>query len=278
MKKTRKKITNGIIFIIVAVYAVVSVYPLIWVILQSFKSESQFLQSIWSLPSSLHFENYQTAFTTGKLGLYFFNTVKNTAATLVVDLVLITLAAFAFSKLKMKFKKFFYYFILINMLIPTPIILLPMYLQVLNMNIQNTLAAIVFPYYQGFAPLGLVLATNYFNNIPDEVIEAARIDGCNTPKVLISIVVPLAKPILTTLAILGGMNEWNEYMWSLTSISNTSRYTLSVGIATLRDQTSILGYTPVFAALSASAIVFVILFLCAQRTFVESIPAGAVKG
>ena len=278
MKKTRKKITNGIIFIIVAVYAVVSVYPLIWVILQSFKSESQFLQSIWSLPSSLHFENYQTAFTTGKLGLYFFNTVKNTAATLVVDLVLITLAAFAFSKLKMKFKKFFYYFILINMLIPTPIILLPMYLQVLNMNIQNTLAAIVLPYYQGFAPLGLVLATNYFNNIPDEVIEAARIDGCNTPKVLISIVVPLAKPILTTLAILGGMNAWNEYMWSLTSISNTSRYTLSVGIATLRDQTSILGYTPVFAALSASAIVFVILFLCAQRTFVESITAGAVKG
>lgn len=278
MKKTRKKITNGIIFIIVAVYAVVSVYPLIWVILQSFKSESQFLQSIWSLPSSLHFENYQTAFTTGKLGLYFFNTVKNTAATLVVDLVLITLAAFAFSKLKMKFKKFFYYFILINMLIPTPIILLPMYLQVLNMNIQNTLAAIVFPYYQGFAPLGLVLATNYFNNIPDEVIEAARIDGCNTPKVLISIVVPLAKPILITLAILGGMNAWNEYMWSLTSISNTSRYTLSVGIATLRDQTSILGYTPVFAALSASAIVFVILFLCAQRTFVESITAGAVKG
>ena len=278
MKKTRKKITNGIIFIIVAVYAVVSVYPLIWVILQSFKSESQFLQSIWSLPSSLHFENYQTAFTTGKLGLYFFNTVKNTAATLVVDLVLITLAAFAFSKLKMKFKKFFYYFILINMLIPTPIILLPMYLQVLNMNIQNTLAAIVFPYYHGFAPLGLVLATNYFNNIPDEVIEAARIDGCNTPKVLISIVVPLAKPILTTLAILGGMNAWNEYMWSLTSISNTSRYTLSVGIATLRDQTSILGYTPVFAALSASAIVFVILFLCAQRTFVESITAGAVKG
>lgn len=264
MKKTRKKITNGIIFIIVAVYAVVSVYPLIWVILQSFKSESQFLQSIWSLPSSLHFENYQTAFTTGKLGLYFFNTVKNTAATLVVDLVLITLAAFAFSKLKMKFKKFFYYFILINMLIPTPIILLPMYLQVLNMNIQNTLAAIVFPYYQGFAPLGLVLATNYFNNIPDEVIEAARIDGCNTPKVLISIVVPLAKPILTTLAILGGMNAWNEYMWSLTSISNTSRYTLSVGIATLRDQTSILGYTPVFAALSASAIVFVILF-CVHR-------------
>lgn len=204
--------------------------------------------------------------------------MKNTAATLVVDLVLITLAAFAFSKLKMKFKKFFYYFILINMLIPTPIILLPMYLQVLNMNIQNTLAAIVFPYYQGFAPLGLVLATNYFNNIPDEVIEAARIDGCNTPKVLISIVVPLAKPILTTLAILGGMNAWNEYMWSLTSISNTSRYTLSVGIATLRDQTSILGYTPVFAALSASAIVFVILFLCAQRTFVESITAGAVKG
>ena len=278
MKTMWKKSTKCIVFFLVAIYAVISVYPLIWVILQSFKTESQFLQSIWSLPTAFHWGNYVKAFTTGKLGLYFLNTVKNTAATLVVDLVLITLSAFAFSKLKMKFKGFFYYFILINMLIPTPIILLPMYLQILNMNIQNTLAAIVFPYYQGFAPLGLVLATNYFNNIPDEVIEAAKIDGCNTPKVLLTIVVPLAKPILTTLAILGGMSAWNEYMWALTSISDTSRYTLSVGIATLRDQTSILGYTPVFAALAASAMVFVVLFILSQKTFVESITAGAVKG
>ena len=90
--------------------------------------------------------------------------------------------------------------------------------------------------------------------------------------------VPLVKPMLVTLAILGGMNAWNEYMWALVSISDTSKYTLSVGIAVIRDKIAPIGYTPVFAALTVSAMVFVIIYLFAQKTFVRSITAGAVKG
>ncbi|GBG11731.1 hypothetical protein PAT3040_06576 [Paenibacillus agaridevorans] len=276
--KRRIKIGQSIVFLLVAMYSVISLNPLIWAILQSFKTEGEFLNSIWSLPSSLSFSNYETAFQKGNLSEYFWNTVRNTAATLVVDLVFITLAGFAFAKMRMKFKKGLYGLILINLLIPTPIILLPMYLLVLDLNIQNTLAAIVFPYYQGFAPLGLILITNYFRNIPDEVIESARIDGCNTAQILIKMIVPLAMPILSTLMVLGGMSAWNEFMWALISISDSSQYTLSVGISTLNDKTSILGYTPVFAALSVSAIVFIIIYLLAQRAFVQSITAGAVKG
>ena len=247
-------------------------------VLQSFKTEPEFLSSIWSLPSSLHLDNYITAFTKGNLAVYLKNTVINTGATLVVEIVFITLAAFAFSKLKMKFKNVIFYMILINMLIPTPIILLPMYLQVINLNIQNTLAAIVFPYFQGFAPLGLILLKNYMDGIPNEIIEAAKIDGCSTPRILLSIMVPLVKPMMVTLAILGGMSAWNEYMWALVSISDTSKYTLSVGIAILKDKISTLGYTPVLAALTVGAMVFVIIYLAAQKTFVRSITEGAVKG
>ncbi|MCS7462887.1 carbohydrate ABC transporter permease [Paenibacillus doosanensis] len=276
--KSRKKIVNSIIFVIVFLYACVSLYPLLWAILQSFKSEREFLTSIWSLPSGLDFTNFRTAFQKGNLATYFFNTVRNTAATLVVDLVFITLAGFAFAKMKMKFKKFLYGLILVNLLIPTPIILLPMYLLILDLHIQNSLAAIVFPYFQGFAPLGLILITNYFNNIPDEVIESARIDGCNTGQILVKMIVPLAKPILSTLTVLGGMSAWNEFMWALISISDVKKYTLSVGISTLNDKTSILGYTPVFAALTVSAMVFIVIYLLAQKAFVQSITAGAVKG
>jgi len=164
------------------------------------------------------------------------------------------------------------------MLIPTPIILLPMYLQVINLKIQNTLAAIVFPYFQGFAPLGIILLKNYMDSIPNEIIEAAKIDGCNMLQILLRIMVPLVKPMLVTLAILGGMGAWNEYMWALVSISNTQKTPLSVGIAILRDQISTLGYTTVFAALTVGAMVFVIIYLCAQKTFVRSITEGAVKG
>lgn len=275
---TKSKEVSVPVFIIMLLAAVISIYPLIWVILQSFKTEAEFLGSIWSLPSSLHFDNYIRAFEEANLLVYLKNTVINTAATLAVDLVLITLLGYAFSKLKMKFRKVFYYVILINMLIPTPIILLPMYLQVVNLGIQNTLAAIVFPYYQGFAPLGLILIKNYMDNIPNEIIESAKIDGCGTYRILWSIIVPLVKPMLVTLAILGGMNAWNEYMWALVSISDTSKYTLSVGIAVIRDKIATIGYTPVFAALTVSAMVFVVIYLFAQKTFVRSITAGAVKG
>lgn len=276
--KIRRKGVSPVIFVIALIYAVISLYPLIWVILQSFKTEQQFLNSIWSLPTSFDFSNFVTAFDKGHLSIYLKNTVVNTVATLVVELVLILLAGFAFSKLKMKFKSFFYYMILINMLIPTPIILLPMYLQVVNLGIQNTLPAIVFPYFQGFAPLGLILIKNYMDNIPDEIIEAAKIDGCNTPGILFKIICPLVKPMLVTLAILGGMGAWNEYMWALVSVSDTAKYPLSVGIAILRDQISTLGYTPVFAALTIGAMVFVVIYLLAQKTFVRSITEGAVKG
>ncbi|MCR1841613.1 carbohydrate ABC transporter permease [Murimonas intestini] len=277
-EKGRSKNVSVFVFIIVLLYALISLYPLIWVVLQSFKTEPEFLSSIWSLPSSLHLDNYITAFTKGNLAVYLKNTVINTGATLVVEIVFITLAAFAFSKLKMKFKNVIFYMILINMLIPTPIILLPMYLQVINLNIQNTLAAIVFPYFQGFAPLGLILLKNYMDGIPNEIIEAAKIDGCSTPRILLSIMVPLVKPMMVTLAILGGMSAWNEYMWALVSISDTSKYTLSVGIAILKDKISTLGYTPVLAALTVGAMVFVIIYLAAQKTFVRSITEGAVKG
>ena len=113
--------TSVITFIIMLFIALISVYPLLWVIIQSFKTEGQFLQSIWSLPTSLNFDNFVTAFQEANLAVYLKNTVVNTVATLVVDLVLVTCLGYAFSKLKMKFKKFFYYMILINMLIPTPI-------------------------------------------------------------------------------------------------------------------------------------------------------------
>ncbi|MEE0419464.1 MAG: carbohydrate ABC transporter permease [Lachnospiraceae bacterium] len=274
----RKKILRFLTFLLLVIWAVISLYPLLWVIFQAFKTESEFLSSIWTLPSGLNFDNFIVAFEKGHLGVYLKNTVRNTLVTVAVDLAFITLAGYAFTKMKMKFRKFFYYFILLNMLIPTPIILLPMYMQVVNLGIQNTLPAIVFPYYQGFAPLGLLLITNYMKEIPEEITEAARIDGCGTLGILWRIMVPLVKPMLVTLGILGGMSAWNEFLWALVSISDTNQTTLSVGIASLRDQTTNLGNTPVFAALTVAAMVFVILYLCTQKVFVRSITAGAVKG
>ncbi|MGB8450834.1 MAG: carbohydrate ABC transporter permease [Anaerocolumna sp.] len=274
----KNKLTKVFLFLFMLLAFLISVYPLLWVIIQSLKTETEFLQSIWTLPSKLNFKNYATAWNQAGMAKYFTNSVVVTVVTTFVNLVFITCAGYAFAKLKFPWKSFFYYMIIFNLLIPTAIILLPMFTMINKIHLVNTLPALVFPYFQGFAPLGLIICRSYFDDLPDELMEAGRLDGCGNQEVFVKIMLPLSKPIVATMAILSSMQVWNEYLWALTSITDQTKYTLSVGIALYNKKTETVGYTPVFAALSISTLVIVIVYLLLQKNFVKSIAAGAVKG
>lgn len=276
MKK--RTIIKWLLFLFMLIAFLISEYPLVWVVLQSLKTETEFLESIWTLPSSLNFDNYAIAWNKAGMSRYFMNSVVVTIATTVVNLVLVTSAGYAFAKLKFKGKEFFYYMIIFNLLIPTSIILLPMFTLINKIHLVNTLPALIFPYFQGFAPMGLIICRNYFADLPDELMEAGKLDGCGNMGVFLKIMLPLSRPIVATMTILSAMQVWNEYLWALTSITDESKYTLSVGIAIFNKKTETVGYTPVFAALSISALVIVAVYLCMQKQFVKSIAAGAVKG
>ena len=274
----KKNVYKLFLFLFMLLAFFISVYPLLWVVIQSLKTETEFLESIWTLPARLNFQNYATAWNDAGMSRYFMNSVVVTLVTTAVNLVFVTCAGYAFAKLKFPGKTFFYYMIIFNLLIPTAIILLPMFTMVNRMHLVNTLPALVFPYFQGFAPMGLIICRNYFEDLPDELMEAGKLDGCSNMQVFRKIMLPLAKPILATMAILSAMQVWNEYLWALTSITDESKYTLSVGVALFNKKTETGGYTPVFAALSISALVIVVVYLCMQKNFVKSIAAGAVKG
>lgn len=274
----KKNVYKLFLFLFMLLAFFISVYPLLWVVIQSLKTETEFLESIWTLPVRLNFQNYATAWNDAGMSRYFMNSVVVTLVTTAVNLVFVTCAGYAFAKLKFPGKTFFYYMIIFNLLIPTAIILLPMFTMVNRMHLVNTLPALVFPYFQGFAPMGLIICRNYFEDLPDELMEAGKLDGCSNMQVFRKIMLPLAKPILATMAILSAMQVWNEYLWALTSITDESKYTLSVGVALFNKKTETVGYTPVFAALSISALVIVVVYLCMQKNFVKSIAAGAVKG
>ncbi len=276
MKK--RTIIKWLLFLFMLIAFLISEYPLVWVVLQSLKTETEFLESIWTLPSSLNFDNYAIAWNKAGMSRYFMNSVVVTIATTVVNLVLVTSAGYAFAKLKFRGKEFFYYMIIFNLLIPTAIILLPMFTLINKIHLVNTLPALIFPYFQGFAPMGLIICRNYFADLPDELMEAGKLDGCGNMGVFLKIMLPLSRPIVATMTILSAMQVWNEYLWALTSITDESKYTLSVGIAIFNKKTETVGYTPVFAALSISALVIVAVYLCMQKQFVKSIAAGAVKG
>ena len=274
----KKNVYKLFLFLFMLLAFFISVYPLLWVVIQSLKTETEFLKSIWTLPARLNFQNYATAWNDAGMSRYFMNSVVVTLVTTAVNLVFVTCAGYVFAKLTFPGKTFFYYMIIFNLLIPTAIILLPMFTMVNRMHLVNTLPALVFPYFQGFAPMGLIICRNYFEDLPDELMEAGKLDGCSNMQVFRKIMLPLAKPILATMAILSAMQVWNEYLWALTSITDESKYTLSVGVALFNKKTETVGYTPVFAALSISALVIVVVYLCMQKNFVKSIAAGAVKG
>lgn len=274
----KKNVYKLFLFLFMLLAFFISVYPLLWVVIQSLKTDTEFLKSIWTLPARLNFQNYATAWNDAGMSRYFMNSVVVTLVTTAVNLVFVTCAGYAFAKLTFPGKTFFYYMIIFNLLIPTAIILLPMFTMVNRMHLVNTLPALVFPYFQGFAPMGLIICRNYFEDLPDELMEAGKLDGCSNMQVFRKIMLPLAKPILATMAILSAMQVWNEYLWALTSITDESKYTLSVGVALFNKKTETVGYTPVFAALSISALVIVVVYLCMQKNFVKSIAAGAVKG
>ena len=274
----KKNVYKLFLFLFMLLAFFISVYPLLWVVIQSLKTETEFLESIWTLPARLNFQNYATAWNDAGMSRYFMNSVVVTLVTTAVNLVFVTCAGYAFAKLTFPGKTFFYYMIIFNLLIPTAIILLPMFTMVNRMHLVNTLPALVFPYFQGFAPMGLIICRNYFEDLPDELMEAGKLDGCSNMQVFRKIMLPLAKPILATMAILSAMQVWNEYLWALTSITDESKYTLSVGVALFNKKTETVGYTPVFATLSISALVIVVVYLCMQKNFVKSIAAGAVKG
>ena len=274
----KKNVYKLFLFLFMLLAFFISVYPLLWVVIQSLKTETEFLESIWTLPARLNFQNYATAWNDAGMSRYFMNSVVVTLVTTAVNLVFVTCAGYAFAKLKFPGKTFFYYMIIFNLLIPTAIILLPMFTMVNRMHLVNTLPALVFPYFQGFAPMGLIICRNYFEDLPDELMEAGKLDGCSNMQVFRKIMLPLAKPILATMAILSAMQVWNEYLWALTSITDESKYTLSVGVALFNKKTETVGYTPVFAALSISALVIVVVYLWMQKNVVRSIGAGAVKG
>ena len=274
----KKNVYKLFLFLFMLLAFFISVYPLLWVVIQSLKTETEFLESIWTLPARLNFQNYATAWNDAGMSRYFMNSVVVTLVTTAVNLVFVTCAGYAFAKLKFPGKTFFYFIFIFHLLVPTGIILLPMFTMVNRMHLVNTLPALVFPYFQGFAPMGLIICRNYFEDLPDELMEAGKLDGCSNMQVFRKIMLPLAKPILATMAILSAMQVWNEYLWALTSITDESKYTLSVGVALFNKKTETVGYTPVFAALSISALVIVVVYLCMQKNFVKSIAAGAVKG
>jgi multiple sugar transport system permease protein len=262
--------------LVLAPTAIVFALPLAWMLLSSFMSNAQINQFPPTIiPDSLHVVGWDHVITQASFPRWFVNSTIVSLVCVVSNLVFCSLAGYAFARLRFRGSTTLFLLILATLVIPFQLTMIPTFIVMEKLNLTDTLGALIVP---GLAtPLGVFLMRQFFMNLPREVEEAARIDGCSRLGVLLHVALPLARPALATLAALTFLLMWNDLLWPLIAINSDDNFTLPLGLTTFQGQ-----HTTDWAAVMAGNVVTVtpvlIAFMAAQRTFIQSLTSSAVKG
>jgi raffinose/stachyose/melibiose transport system permease protein len=273
----RKKGYGSVTFVYAGLifYFLIIAYPLLWMVMSSFKSTEEIFTNSWSLPETWLVENYVAAWESG-ISSYFLNSVIVTGLSCILTVFVSALGAYGLSRFEFKGKTFILVICLGGLMLSPQVSLIPLYNIIQKLGLYNTHWALIFPYVAYRIPLTILLIRAYFLSIPKELEEAARLDGCTSIGILFRIFIPMSVPILLTTTILTAYYTWNEFMFAIIFIDDDSLRTIPAGLMQFRDalQTD---WGVLLAGLTISAAPIVILFLFMQKYFIRGIASGSVK-
>ena len=265
-------LVNGALLLL----ALVSLAPLLWMVSVSFMpagEASRFPPPL--LPSSATLDNYHEMFARTGMARNFANSVLVSVAITLGSLLFNTLAGYAFAKLRFAGRERVFQLLLAALVIPAQVAMLPLFLLMKQLGLVNTYAGVVVPALAGV--FGIFLVRQYARSIPDELLEAARIDGAGEWRIFFQIVLPMLKPVLVTLAIFTFMAAWNDFMWPLIVLTDQAHYTLPVALASLSRE-HIMDVEMMMAGAVVTVVPVLLLFLLLQRYYIQGLLLGSVKG
>lgn len=275
--KQREKISKWVVRVILAVFVLLTIYPMLFVLLTSGKTTNDFYNNIWGLPQSIEWSNYSYAWTTAGIGRYFVSSLIVVSSVVVVTLVLSALAGYALAKLDIPKANLVMIIIFTLTMLPSESVLMPMYLMMSRMRILGTHLSLILPYIGWGLAFAIYIYRNFFKTVPTEIMEAARIDGCTETKTFIRVVMPMMLPATATNAIFCFLNWWGEMLWASVDLSTSSIKTLPLGI-TAFVQSAGTDWGPLCAASCIILLPVIIFFICTQKYFIAGLTGGAVKG
>jgi multiple sugar transport system permease protein len=256
--------------------ALIFVLPLVQMVLTSFMSSAEINQFPPKLiPSSLHLEGYRALLTETPILRWFGNTVLVSTVSVVAHLVLCSAAGYGFARLKFAGRGVAFLVIIATVMIPLQLLMIPTYLMFARIGIVDTLAAAFVPWLA--SAFGIFLMRQFFLSLPVELEEAALIDGCGTWRTFRSIVLPLARPALATLAVFTLLSSWNDLLWPLVAISDDNRFTLQVGLANFQG-TRRTQWAELMAGNVIATAPLILAFLFAQKKFIATMSFTGLKG
>ena len=257
--------------------AVVMLLPLVWMVATSLETEQQTLHFppvLW--PGIPRIGNYVDVLRDSAFASWFWNTTVVTVTVVASNLVLCTLAAYAFARIRFLGRGVVYFLLLATLMVPLQVVLIPTFLIVKDLGLLDRLGALIVPNLVNV--FGIFLLVQFFRTLPIELEEAARIDGASRLSILLHIVVPLSLPALATLAVIQFLWTWNDFLWPLVTIlTNQEAFTLQLGLATFQGAHNTQWHL-VSAANIMSMVPLIVLFLVAQRAFVRGIATQGLKG
>ena len=275
MKKDIKKI---FLQIFLALFAIIQIYPLIWLILFSFKDNNEiFGGNVAGLPKVWRIQNYVSAISQANVMKYFFNSTFVTAITILLVIVLSSMTAYAIYRMNWKLSNVTLIFILLGMMIPIHAALLPLFMVLKNLKLLNTFWALIIPYTAFGLPMAIFILGSFLNGIPRELEEAAAIDGCNIYKIFFAIILPLIKPAIATVSIFTYLSTWNELMFAVTFINKKEFKTLTVGIMSMVGN-YVTKWGEIGAGLVIATLPTILIYILLSEQVQNSLTAGAVKG
>jgi raffinose/stachyose/melibiose transport system permease protein len=267
-----------IVYSIMVLFTVLTIYPILWLVLQSFKTNTTYLTTNkLSLPPSVYLGNYAFVMNQGNFFNFFKNSLIYSGVTVIVVVILSNMAGFAFAKLDFKITKLLHGLFIVGILLTMQSILIPLFLMVTAAGIHNSRWAVLIPYIALGLPMGVYLCTDFEKSIPDELLEAARIDGAGFMRIFISVILPMCVPVSVTLAIITFTGTWNEFV--LMSLMTSSEKLKAIPYMVGR-YAGALGsdYGKLFTSLTVALVPILIFYSVFRNQITKGVAAGAVKG
>ncbi|GGG52326.1 carbohydrate ABC transporter permease [Paenibacillus radicis (ex Gao et al. 2016)] len=265
-------------------YVLFTLFPLVWLLMTSFKTNREITVNTWAFPTSFNFDNYRAAWETAKIGFYAWNSLKVTVIACLVTVLFAAMTSFALSRMKFgRANKLVYNFIMFGLLVPSGALFIPLYrlIQTLTteygIKLYDSHLGLILVYSTYALPITVFIIYAFMLSIPNELEEAGIMDGLSATGIFVRVVLPISMPALVTVTILSFIGNWNEYILSQLFITSETLRTLPTGMASFND-----GYRTNFASLSAAVIISIIpvliVYFFLQRQIIEGMTAGSVKG
>lgn len=277
--KTKNKIAKTITYFFLILWAILVLFPFYWMVLTSLKSysayNSEYIPKFFTLSPTL--QNYADAFSAVPLARYFLNTIIFTVVTTAIMLVVITFAAFAFARLEFKGKNIAFILFLALMMIPNELVIITNFVTITNWNLRNTFPGLILPSVTSV--FYIYLLKENFEQIPDSLYYAAKVDGTSDFKYLLKVMIPISKPTLITITILKVIECWNSYVWPRLITDDPNYFLVSNGIQEIRENGFGRENIPaMMAAVVVISVPLIVLFLIFRNKVMEGVSRGGTKG